>query len=129
MPTYTPSPAGLVRSLSDEAIHYVLTSDDTIRDAADKVGCSRQMVQHIRQGRAYSDLFPELPRRQPAKKAPRFCDTCVHFTPATETRSSSCGLELPEVRRFGRAAGQSCIYHSALITREAFHEASHPVAA
>ena len=68
-----------------EQVRKILTSRETLTALAKRYGCSKQAISLIRLGKAYANLWPEIPRRgAPAPATPGApgalsCLDCLHW--------------------------------------------------
>jgi hypothetical protein len=74
------------RGLSPEQVRRVLLSTGSDSEVGRQFGLSHTAIANLRLGRTYAELWPELPRRSPA----RSCRACRHW------RSDHCNMGFPD---------------------------------
>jgi hypothetical protein len=100
-------PRVYVRTISDEQVYQILTEPYNNSEMARRVGATRQMVQQIRSGQKYSNLFPEIERV--SKRGSKSCSKCKYRKAhVTETDPNPCSFDFPEPLELGVFYANQC---------------------
>lgn len=62
-----------------EEVREILASREAITALAKRYGCSKQAISLIRTGKAYANLWPEIPRRGAVTPGALSCLDCLHW--------------------------------------------------
>jgi len=96
------------RKLTDEQIIEILltTTSDTLTSKL--YGVSRQAVNNIRTGKSFSEIRPDIPRRQiqvKVKQLEASCLKCVHWD------QDRCSFGFPDPASEGVQAAEDCVMY------------------
>lgn len=95
------------RKISDEKVYQILTESYNNSEMARRTGTTRQMVQQIRSGQKFSDLFPEIERR--VGIGSKTCSKCKYKkNRITEADPNPCSFGFPEALEFGVFYANQC---------------------
>lgn len=91
--------------LSPEDVRLILTSPESGGSLARRLGVTKQSISQIRAGRSHQGLFPDLPRRAPA----RDCHSCCYWRAAPDP----CSQGFPDPINEGPGFARDCeLYQS-----------------
>lgn len=97
----------MARRHSDEVVYRILTESCSDGEMAKRIGIKKQVVWQIRRGRTYSDLFPEIKRRE--KRGTNTCLKCKYRRNATtEENPNPCSFYFPEPVKLGVYYANEC---------------------
>ena len=106
--------------LSDEAILYILTADESQVQIAQSVDRSTSLVGNVRRGFSYRNVHPDVPRNKPWGRSARTpqkpktqkqkmpsitCIKCIHYLGSFE---KPCGLGHPDPVEEGLKFAADC---------------------
>jgi hypothetical protein len=85
-------------TFSEDDVREILTSTASHRVMAERYGCHHTAIGHIRKGRTYKKVAPELPRWATEIS----CTACIHWT------GERCDLGFPDPGLEGVAFARWC---------------------
>ena len=93
--------------LTEDDVITILRSSATDTALAPLYNCSRQSISHIRSGRSYAAIRPDIPRRSPRPRYSADGPTCTNCSYWNGTR---CSFDYPEAAEDPRFAQDCDLY-------------------
>lgn len=100
------------RKVDEALVRAILTASPLLsgREVGDALGCSHQLVNHVRNGTAWRHVVPELPRPFADRRRRFGCSSCRHWSMKLGV-NGGCSLEMPEAA-IDPLFGRLCSAHS-----------------
>ena len=84
----------------------ILTSSESAKKLSEKLPASKTLLCDIRKGRAYADLFPEIPRKEVRRL--KSCQNCCFVVSGWQSGKNPCSLGIPEAAKIGAGYATDC---------------------